>query len=849
MTPAQPLNGSFWHVQLLGGVIVRSGDLRVEKLPSRGTAALLARLALFPQRAHAREELATLLWPDADAAAAANRLRNALATLRKLLEPPGTPRHSVLQANRLQVRLQPVAYACDVLEFERLAREGEVDAARSLFRGELMPGFYDDWIDEERHRLNALHDRMGAPRPRAASLQPPPRRRLRHYADPFFGRDAETAALLRALATQRLVTVTGFGGSGKTRLCNHVAALTGGFDSVTFVALADCTSAAHAADRVRVALDLPQLPDSDAKRAQLVAHLGPQRALLLLDNFEQLATAEGAEFVSALLADLPRLHLLLSSRLPTRLPQEHELALQPLPLPTTGAAVERLAANPCVALYASRAGDSRAGFGVHADNAAALVALCQALGGLPLAIEIAASRVRRFPPEAMCAALAGSLRVLARSGPRAAQEPRHASLSAVLQTSWDLLGADEQALLQAASAFRGDWTAAQAAAVAPAAGVEGRLAVLVAHGLVQHDTASGRYRLPRSVRDFVDERLPDADAARLRQRHREHFTALARQLDTRHDSPGAAELPNLEQALATALTDGVATDGSLVYLLARALQQAGRAADALAGTAAVLARATPGSALHTDALLADAWVRWRGQRDGALALGTAREAWRCAVALGEPRRHARAARLLGAVTLVHLGEIDAAAALFDEAEAASTAAGDPLGALLAGPGRVSCLQARGRYREAAALAVAGEQAAAAMGHVDTQLLLQNRLSASLEAGRDFAQALEVCRRAARLACRHDMRYDIAYALWNQARPLLHLRQAADAARLLAFSRRLWLEQLGPLDANDEIYVRRVQRLGTRLLGRAHWQACWAEGEAMEAAAAYALGCGEGAPPI
>jgi DNA-binding SARP family transcriptional activator len=158
-TPQRPAaQATLWQVQVLGGLELDSGNQRLTRLPSRAVAALLARLALWPQRLHPREELVELLWPGVELAVGRNRLRQALSTLKSLIEPPGAP--VVLQADRLGVRVVSGALGCDAREFEALVRAGRHAEALALYRGELLPGFYDDWIDEERLRLAALRDRI-----------------------------------------------------------------------------------------------------------------------------------------------------------------------------------------------------------------------------------------------------------------------------------------------------------------------------------------------------------------------------------------------------------------------------------------------------------------------------------------------------------------------------------------------------------------------------------------------------------------------------------------------------------------------------------------------------------------
>ena len=133
--------------------------------PTRAVAALLARLALGPDRLHPREELVELLWPGVSLSVGRNRLRQALSALKALLETRDAAAAPVLMADHFAIRVAPGALACDVLDFERCLRSGRVEAARALYRGDLMPGHYDEWVLDERRRLAALRERLGSADP------------------------------------------------------------------------------------------------------------------------------------------------------------------------------------------------------------------------------------------------------------------------------------------------------------------------------------------------------------------------------------------------------------------------------------------------------------------------------------------------------------------------------------------------------------------------------------------------------------------------------------------------------------------------------------------------------------
>ncbi len=407
----------------------------------------------------------------------------------------------------------------------------------------------------------------------------------------LIGRDAEIAAVRALLARDDvgLVTLTGIGGSGKTRLAIAAAADLGDAfpGGVWFVDLTVVGDAGRVADAVASVLAVRGAPGRSTVE-QIVATLRDADALLVLDNFEHVIAAAG--LVGELLAGCPGLKVLATSREVLRLRDEHELPVPPLGVPdlervaragVSAALVPAIARFPAVALFVERARAVTPSFALTPANAAAVVEICRRLDGLPLAIELAASRVRLLPPEAILARLEHRLDLLT-GGPRDRPE-RQQTLRATIAWSYDLLEPAEQALFRRLAVFAGGFTIEAAAAVAGGAGRLGRdilegLDALIAKSLVRAapaPTGEPRYTLLESVREFGLERLAAAgetDAAR--QGQFGYCLALAERAGQGLTGPDQAvwldqvdlDFANIRAGVTWAIDRGFDTDGVLRLL-------------------------------------------------------------------------------------------------------------------------------------------------------------------------------------------------------------------------------------------------------------------------------------------
>lgn len=846
MASSQPVSG--WRIELLGGLRARSQGRTLTRFRTYKTGVLLAYLAYYLQRCHAREQLIELLWPESDPAAGRQSLSQALSSLRHQLEPPGTPSGAVLVADRFSLRLHPETVTTDVSTFEQALRMAEAaeGAAEQLHRlaeaveeyhGPLLADYYEEWVLPERERLAALFlqalrqliallkqtgdfqqalrhahraaeveplreaihrdvmrllaalgqpdaalrhyreverrlgeeldvspavatqqlareiatrapnlearapgaatgERIPSPTdapPRGRERQPvgtvtlllvehgaelpealreklhrelrrrggsvaadaqgllvaafsrardalaaalavqprlpeqaapsappeaavrmalhtgdaeaggdyrgpvlhhagrlllaahpgqilcseetallarrgaggtganrlpearltdlglywlrdltapdrlfqadcpelaphrfPPPRAEASYAGNlprphtrFFGRQEELVRLSAILLSEEtsLVTLTGPGGSGKTRVALQVAArLSGTFrGAVWFVPLADVRDPQLVAGAVAEALQLPPSPQVQPLE-QIVELLSRQPSLLVLDNFEQLlageaaAAGEGARWVSALLDRVPGLTCLVTSRRRLDLAREVEFVLPMMQTPGETAAPEELTLYESVQLFIDRAQAVRPDFQVTSQNAAAVAELCNRLEGIPLAIELAASRVQVLIPAQLLTRLEQRFSLLASR--RADLPERHRTLRNVIDGSYELLTPMLQRFYTRLSVFRGRWSVDAAEAVCEEPLALDLLAQLRECSLIQTVEAEEgiRFTMLETIREFGQEQLEaSGEAEEVRGRHARFFLAIAEETAPRlRDSRQAHALELLE---------------------------------------------------------------------------------------------------------------------------------------------------------------------------------------------------------------------------------------------------------------------------------------------------------------
>ncbi|HEY2206166.1 MAG TPA: BTAD domain-containing putative transcriptional regulator [Pseudonocardia sp.] len=622
---------------LLGPVAAVGADGSALALGPPRRRAVLAALLVHAGAGLTVDELVALLWRDVVPASAGTMVHNAVAGLRRTLEPAGRsgePGILVTRGGRYTLLVDPERV--DATGFERLLADGRrllrsaperasrtLADALALWRGPALAGVEEAFardaaarwdelrvtcaelrLDAElragRHArvvaeaedllrrhptretvcahlmvalyrggrqaeaLNAYHavrrtlaDELGLrPGPELRRLQAavlrqgpeldrdgpvdgvaagtPPRRRgcLPAPLGSFVGRTGAAGRIAMLLGEHRLVTLSGPGGAGKTRLALESARLAEDAGAeVFFVPLAPCSDPDLVVQTVAESVGARADAGRDLVET-VAAALSGADAVLLLDNCEHLLDA-CAGVARALLATAGRVRVLATSREPLGVPGEQVRPVGPLPLAGSGEGWRRIAGCDAVRLFAARAASARPGFAVTAENAELVLEVCRRLDGLPLALELAAARAASMPLAELAARLHDRFRLLA--GAARGGDPRHHGLAPAVAWSVDLLTGAERELLLRLAVFPGSFDLAAAEALGaggavPAGDVALALARLVHRSVVRLDDepgGGGRYRLLETTREFARSVWAPGAGAGLRRRHAEYHLGRA----------------------------------------------------------------------------------------------------------------------------------------------------------------------------------------------------------------------------------------------------------------------------------------------------------------------------------
>jgi len=671
------------------------------------------------------------------------------------------------------------------------------------------------------------------------------------------GREPELNEVRAALMRPgiRLVTLTGTGGVGKTRLSLATAAsLDQEFPhGVFFVALAAVRDAGVMWKTIADTLDVTG--DEPAAEA-VTGYLADRRALLVLDNLEQLHGA--AEVITGLLAAAPDLVALATSRRPLHLPGEQELPVPPLQLPGEAGA-EQVAASGAARLFVQQAAMARPGFAVTDSNAADIAAICRRLDGLPLAIELAAARVRLLAPRALLARLGRSLDLAAAD---VGQPSRQRTLRNAIAWSYDLLAPDLAEVFRRGGVFAGGCDLdALAAVAAPGPGAD---PLELAAGLLEvslvtvTEAADGEPRVGmlETIREFALERLEQAgNLDEARRCHAEYYAGVAERADEQLRGSGLAamdrleaEHDNLRAALAWSLDAPAAGPGDggraaaglrLVQALAYFWHRHGHAGEGrrwlerAIGLAAEEAGAPLAQLAHWLGVL----LQQQGQMQDALPLLERSLAiWRD---LGDRNQQARELNSLG-ITRRLLGDLDTARSLLEESAAVAREAGSDMrvAAALTNLGQLE--SAAGNFDRAAqvleeALALDRKQGDTLGVAIDQQSLAatHSRAGRAQEAREQLsamADYVASCGDPELLATTLEIAAVIAAQL-GEALRAARLTGAADAIR----------EKTGiPLKQPDAVELEEFLAPARATLAPGHWDAELAAGRALTQQQAAAL---------
>jgi non-specific serine/threonine protein kinase len=669
------------------------------------------------------------------------------------------------------------------------------------------------------------------------------------------------AELQRLLASTRLLTLTGSGGCGKTRLSLHLAAdsLERFPDGAWLVELAPLADAELVPQTVASVLGLKGEPGKPIGQS-LIAHLKDKRLLLMLDNCEHLLDG-CAKLVGTLVGLCPAITVLASSREALGIAGEQAYRVPSLALPDPGHVdtSESVAAFEAVQLFTDRARLARPDFQVSLQNAAALASICHRLDGIPLAIELAAARVRSLSIDEINRKLDQRFQLLT-GGSRTAL-PRQQTLRSLIDWSYDLLSDREGQLLQRLSVFLGGWTLAAAEQVCADDGVADNevldlLASLCDKSLVLVDENDGsyRYRLLETVRQYARERLLTSGGGEsVRARHRDFFLALAEETHAKLKGPEQAmwlrrleaEHENLRASLEWSLVDaglnaGLRLCGALQYfwIMRGHFSEGRRWCDRVLASS----RDAERTAERANALSAAGLLAYR-QDDFAAARALLEESLAISRQLGDRKSIGVAAGNLGMVALDE-GNLVAARALHEESLAIARELGNRNG-VLASLGNLGIVSyelgdfaaARTQFEEI--LAISRE-----LGDGQTTAIALHRLGTVEDAQGGYRAAEALYRESLTILHGLGLRGRIPYSLQELAMVAAALGNPLRAARLWGAEERL-REEIGPARSAGQETDPQMRDARAAAGDGAAFDRAWQEGRAMplEQAIEFAISSG------
>jgi len=592
--------------------LIRTFSIKCDNKPitlsSRAAQSLFAYLILTAGNFHRREKLAGMFWPDAKEEKARAYLRHELWRIRKALPPS-----DFLISDGIGIGFdasQEFRLDAEVVEkIGEIASADELINSLSAYQGELLPGFYDEWVILEREHMQAVFEQkmarlldllerekrwldmvewaerwisMGqgpetayralmiaysaledyakvassyercvrsleelglepSQETRAAAKKRVSKIKIPIPLTSFIGRENELKEVATLLSKSRLVTLTGSGGVGKTRMALQVVAdvLDLFPDGVWFLDLAILSDPTWVLNALAEVLGLSLSSDSGFSITKSVTdHLGSRKALITFDNCEHLIEP-CAQLIHSLLTACENLTILVTSREALRVSGEVSYRVPSLELPRLDQelGIDILAETESLRLFTERAALLSKGFAVSEHNALTIAHICQRLGGIPLAIELAAARVNMLTIDQILNRLDDRFNLLT-GGLRSAL-PRHRTLLATIEWSYDLLSEKERLLFQRLAVFTGGWTLEAAETVCSGDGIETHevlalLSQLVDKSLVLAETLldGTRYRRLETIRQFAYEKMVlSGEDNKVRRQHYAYFLSLGEQAD------------------------------------------------------------------------------------------------------------------------------------------------------------------------------------------------------------------------------------------------------------------------------------------------------------------------------
>ena len=875
------------EVRLLGRFEV-SRDGKTVAITSRPAQSLFAYLIMNAGTPHRREKLAGMLWPDSLEETARDNLRHALWRMRKSLESASSVR--CLHADDLTIMFEASSdYWLDVAELEKVGENASADeliAVLSQYQGELLPGFYDEWVMLEREHLYSIFEHHMArlmsllqdekrwldildwgerwiklgqkPEPAYRALmtahaakgdmskvaatyercvksltelgfepseqtralyeklksgketletrptisvkekrETRPKTNLPVPLTSFIGREREIEEVKHLLSTTRLLTLTGSGGIGKTRLAIQAATdlIKSYKDGVWWVELGPVIDEALVPQTVAQVLGVRESP-GQLLTESVKNFLREKQLLLVLDNCEHLITA-CAQLADDLLTQCANLRILTTSREALGITGETVLHVSALSFPVLAhlSQIQNLKEFESIQLFVERAAAVRPDLALTQQNAFTVTQICHRLDGIPLALELAAARVKVLSLEEIATRLDDRFTLLTH-GSRTAL-PRHQTLRALIDWSHDLLSESERMLLRQLSVFIGGWTLNAAESVCRGDGLNPwQLLELLSHlvdkslVIVEERDGTARYRMLETIRQYAGEKLQAAgENNEIRTRHLEFFLQLAAQAEpkllTVEQKTVFAELDTEYGNLRSALEWAMETDAVKGLRLAATLGQFWEVRGYIGEGRIAIEQALQQAYDAPKQVRANA-LQWRAQLAGrqgdyAQAKEPLEESLNLSRMLGDKRAIASSLRIFGNICLSQ-ANYAAAQTAYEESLALLQELGDKreIASMMTNLGNVATCTgdyATGRQYQDESVAIFRE-----LGDKFNLVLALNNLGFVAEQQGDNFAAQRFYEESIATAHEFGEKHNVAYALNGLAHVLYLEHDSAEAAR-------------------------------------------------------------------